>query len=72
MTHDMDWLPCAIWCMVGLFLLCVAIVAWCVIRDRNLRGTRVTNEELSRERVTISLPNFCMRDFKNRTYGDTQ
>lgn len=55
------------------FSLCVfllLVLAWCVwvvARDQRNRGMRVKNCEVERERVTITLPSFAMRDFKERT-----
>lgn len=63
---DMTWLAALAWSAVGLILICVAIVAFCVLRDRSLRGRRISNQEIQRERITITLPNFAMRDFKDR------
>lgn len=65
--NAVGWVPALCWSAVGLFLICVAIVAYCVVRDRQLRGgRRISNEEIQRERITISIPNFALRDFKER------
>lgn len=45
------------------FLTCVAIVGYCVLRDRSLRGMRISNGELRREDITISIP-FIGKDWK--------
>lgn len=66
--NELGWLPCALWGSVILFLLCALVVVWCIGRDRSLRGMRVTNGEVQRENVTITLPSFALRDFKDRTY----
>lgn len=52
----------------ALSLLCLAVIALCayvVLRDRSLRGIRISNQEIQRERVTISIP-FIDRDYKDR------
>jgi hypothetical protein len=56
---------------IFLVVLCFAIVFGCELRDRRNRGRRVTNGEVYRERVTIGLPDNWLRDFKDRTYGDS-
>ena len=70
--NDMTWLTAAIGCAIGLFVICAVILAWCCIRDMRLRGVRVSNREIERERITITMPSFALRDFKNRSYGDSQ
>jgi uncharacterized membrane protein len=62
----MTWAPALIGCAIVLLVLCIGICAVCALRDRSLRGTRISNEEIQRERITLSLPNFAMKDFKDR------
>jgi len=62
----MNWSPAFAWIALILFALCVGIVAYFPLRDRRLRGIRISNREINRERVTITLPNWAMRDFKER------
>lgn len=55
--------------MGALSLLCLAVIALCaylVWRDHSLRGMRISNAEIQRERVTISIP-FIDHDYKDRT-----
>lgn len=61
--NDLDWLTVGKIGAIVLFLTCVAIVLYCVLRDRSLRGMRISNGELRREDITISIP-FAMRDQK--------
>lgn len=59
----MSWVQSLSLAALALFLVCVAIVLYCVIRDRQNRGMRISNQEIQRENVTISIP-FSLRDFK--------
>jgi protein-S-isoprenylcysteine O-methyltransferase Ste14 len=70
----MNWSVAFSWCAVGLFLVCCAIVAHAIWRERRLkrawRNTRVTNREVRREQITMSLPASWMKDFADREYHD--
>lgn len=60
---DLDWLTVGKIGAIVLFLACLAIVLFCVLRDRSLRGMRISNGELRREDITISIP-FIGKDWK--------
>lgn len=64
MQHPLGWA----YALMALLALILALCAWVVWRDARLRGQRIDRKKWVRERVTISLPSFAMRDFKNRTY----
>lgn len=65
--NDLDWLTIGKIGAIVLFLTCVVIVLFCVLRDRSLRGMRISNNEIQREQITITLPSFALRDFKDRS-----
>ena len=67
MSHFRDIFEAWIIVSVGGFaLLCLIWYARSVIRDFRLRGRRISNAEIHRERITIQIP-FALRDFKDRS-----
>lgn len=68
MNHDLDWLPCVMWCVVGLFLICVAVIALVVWLDplkveirqikrrrRKERRIVISARELAKHREDVSV-----------------
>lgn len=62
----MGWVAALVSLAVLVDLICVGIVVFCMMRDRGLRGTRISNQEIQRERITISIP-FMHHDYKDQT-----
>lgn len=62
----MGWMGALAWSAVGLLMICGAIIAYGPLRDRSLRGRRVSNGEVQRERVTIMIPADWLQLFKDR------
>lgn len=62
----MSWHAALSWLALGLTLVCLGILLYFPWRDRHLRGRRIKNREIERERITRSMPNFALRDFKDR------
>lgn len=58
----MSWSHALSLACILAFLACLAIVLFCVLRDRSLRGMRISNGELRREDITISIP--FIKDWK--------
>ena len=52
--------------VLGVIAIAVVLVLYVTLRDRSLRGIRVTNCEVRREQITPSLPNSWMADFWER------
>ncbi len=51
---------------LGVLAIILVLALYVALRDRSLRGIRVTNGEVRREQITPSLPNSWMSHFWER------
>jgi hypothetical protein len=52
--------------VVTIAFMGASLALWVVIRDRSMRGRRISNGEIRREDITLSIPNDWMDTFHER------